>query len=356
MSDKNIDFSSFKHSLYFITPIVVTLIITVVLSFFTMETYYKNDPIDTNIAPVEGEGADAGLLNAGIFIIMAFVGGLLLLLLLRKGYLNLVEKIFALIMGYSAFAFTVYFIIPVYWMIVGQFLPENLFWITASVLNYNLYLIPGLISAVFVSAVLSIERFKSKNAHNFLMIYMGSQLGTMFGIYMPTLTVLIVLLGLSVYDIYAVFWGPLKAIFQPEPANNRNHENNAGNMNIEATEEGVMSNTSIQETPHDQGVTDQKSGSPLRKDAVISLPVYQTSRISIGLGDFVFFSMLISHSVTIGHFQGLITPFILSFTGITIGTYITFRLLEKKDILPALPVPVFLGVLGFVTGFYLLGM
>ena len=38
---------------------------------------------------------------------------------------------------------------------------------------------------------------------------------------------------------------------------------------------------------------------------------------------------------------------ILPFLGIILGSYITFRLLEKREILPALPIPLVSGIIGF---------
>ena len=40
--------------------------------------------------------------------------------------------------------------------------------------------------------------------------------------------------------------------------------------------------------------------------------------------------------------------FVLPAVGILIGAYTTFRLLERREILPALPIPIFCGLGGFV--------
>lgn len=361
MAEQNIDFSSFKHSLYFTVPITITIVLASILSFFTLYVYYPSkDPGDvSNIAPVQGEGADAGLINAIIFISLAFIGGILLLYLLRKGMLNLIEKFFAIVMGYSAFVFTLFFMFPVYWILLGQFLPDGLMWFNYMLVdNYLiLALVPALLSGIIVLCVLIIERFKSRNAHNILMIYLGSQLGALFGIHMPTLTVLLVLLGLSLYDVYAVFWGPLKAIFKP--SSNDNQE--VSRAYIDDQEDQRMTVDPFTAKKNDRlsinyEKQEENNVRATLKTRVISLPVFQTSRISIGLGDFVFFSMLVSHSVMISYFNTITSPFLLSFVGIVIGTYITFRLLEKKDILPALPVPIIIGLLGFVTGYWIIGM
>ncbi|MFW9996658.1 MAG: hypothetical protein ACFFD4_31735 [Candidatus Odinarchaeota archaeon] len=341
-------------------PITITIILASIVSFFTLFTYYKDIEDVETIAPFEGEGVEAGLSNTIIFVTLAFIGGIILLFLLRKGLLNLIEKFFAIVMGYSAFVFTLFFLIPMYWMLYGilvQFRLENMKWLADVLVNNYivLILIPALFSAIFVFAASAFERFKSRRVHNFLMIYIGSQLGALFGIHLETVTILLVLLGLSLYDIYAVFWGPLKAIFQPSKGGsqsilqignpNQNNQYPSGESSIkqmDAVHQDFDENHPVENLRLD------------RESRIFSLPVYQTSRISIGLGDFVFFSMLVSHALMISYYGDIVSPFLLSFAGIIIGAYITFRLLEKKDILPALPVSVILGLVGFITGYWIL--
>jgi presenilin-like A22 family membrane protease len=78
-----------------------------------------------------------------------------------------------------------------------------------------------------------------------------------------------------------------------------------------------------------------------------ALPVYSPPLINIGLGDFAFFSVLISAAVIIS-FE-LVTPFplLLAIIGLFGGAYYTFQFLKEDRALPGLPLPIFGGI-GFL--------
>ncbi|MEM1784907.1 MAG: hypothetical protein QW805_01635, partial [Candidatus Bathyarchaeia archaeon] len=68
--------------------------------------------------------------------------------------------------------------------------------------------------------------------------------------------------------------------------------------------------------------------------------------IHIGLGDLTFYSMLMGHMLL--NF-GIIAC-LMSMVGILTGCYLTLKMLEKKEIFPGLPLPIFLGLAsGFIS-------
>ena len=67
--------------------------------------------------------------------------------------------------------------------------------------------------------------------------------------------------------------------------------------------------------------------------------------IQMGLGDLVFYSMLCAVMLLNSDFGGML-PYVGSWVGVIFGSFLTFRILEKKGIFPGLPLPIFLG-LGF---------
>ena len=89
---------------------------------------------------------------------------------------------------------------------------------------------------------------------------------------------------------------------------------------------------------------------------------YTTPYISIGLGDFVFFSVLISKAtyfalrggdLFLAVIQGGLVYWgliVFPLLGVIFGCYVTFYLLQKYEILPALPFPIFFGLLGMLSG------
>jgi len=104
------------------------------------------------------------------------------------------------------------------------------------------------------------------------------------------LAVGILLVGFSLFDIYDVFRGPLKHLAQ---------------------------------TSHDKGV------SPL---------LVKAGSIEVGLGDLLFYSL----STALAYSVGGIPLAVLALTTIKVGMYITLKLLEKRPMLPGLPIPVLL--------------
>ena len=84
---------------------------------------------------------------------------------------------------------------------------------------------------------------------------------------------------------------------------------------------------------------------------------YNTPQWDLGIGDLVFYSMLVGHSFQFGagYYDkvGIFAPilmFCLSMIGIVVGFVITIRLLERNKILPGLPMSMFIGIFGFLIG------
>lgn len=105
----------------------------------------------------------------------------------------------------------------------------------------------------------------------------------------------ILLVGFSLFDIYDVFKGPLKHLAQ---------------------------------------TSQNRAVSPL---------LVKVGTIEVGLGDLLFYSLAVGLAYSLG---GIVVA-ILSIITIKAGMWITLKLLEKKPMLPGLPVPVLLSV--FVT-------
>ena len=124
---------------------------------------------------------------------------------------------------------------------------------------------------------------------------LGAMLGTFLGASIPTLTVIVLLVGLSVYDILAVFKGPIGKIAEK---------------------------------------TDLQS---------LSGATFTFGDLTVGLGDLVFYSMLASHTMLS---FGLI-PYVATSIGIVIGTFLGFKMLERRSIFPGLPLSLISG-LGFM--------
>lgn len=377
-------FKTFRLSLKMINPVLITLIgaiiVTVAITFFYFPpgTDYEPEPIN----PVQGEDptndpigtAGISLANALIYVTIVLVGGVIFVVLLKYGFSRILEIILGLTMGFSSFMFTM-LILPAFlapFLNTFSFLIPYLGNTQQEVTDNFLFLI--LLIALIVALVyvfgLIFNRFKNQYLHNSLMILFGISMGSIFGIFFEPISLIFVLVALSLYDIYAVFKGPLKNMFE-----NLNEENDKNILKEVNTKNELISNHNdnikyfqpLSEDsvpiPHNQEIKKEivirvPSKTQNSLQGGISLPIYTTPFISIGLGDFVFFSVLIAKATYFGLkgnflflptttsgtiFWGLI---LLPFIGILIGCYGTFILLQKHEILPALPLPIFSGLIG----------
>jgi len=163
--------------------------------------------------------------------------------------------------------------------------------------------------SIFISVLFDLAIFRIGNiARNVAVVGVGGALGIFFGFAIPLYSAVLILAFLAVYDVIAVYKGPVGKIAQSS------------------------------------GLDELQGLSFSFKD------------IQMGLGDLVFYSMLIG--ATFFYFIGLpwgILPCLVSIVGIMAGSVITFFMLEKKGIFPGLPFPIMLGLAGgLITGFLII--
>jgi presenilin-like A22 family membrane protease len=163
-----------------------------------------------------------------------------------------------------------------------------------------------------IGTLLTFMIFYKKLSNNILikntgLMIFGALIGAFLGLVLPTWTSFLLLIGLSIYDVFAVFKGPIKKILELEEKNNQNF-------------------LEIRNKIHDY---------------------------EIGLGDLTFYSMLVCATLKIGFDTEFIRvwgpfaiflPCLVSIIGILMGALITFKLLEKKEMLPGLPISILLGI------------
>ncbi len=227
--------------------------------------------------------ASVSLTNALYFLVIIAVGATLIFLLIRyRGKRTLIFL--------TGFALTAAFglLSMVYFSELLSSVPNNL-WI--------LLTITGII---VVLGDLAIFKFGGKIS-NIVVLGLGGALGAFLGANLNFPTALAILAVIAVYDVFAVYKGPVGKI---------------------ATE-GM----------------DQLRGL-----------AFGFKDIQMGLGDLVFYSLLagnlfINYSLAAG---------LISVIGILVGSYLTFKVLERRDVFPGLPIPIALGiVLGYLATLFL---
>jgi len=168
----------------------------------------------------EGEGvsaqAHAGLLNALILVIPAAGGSFIILYLIRKGRLNLLLSLYKFLF-FLLSSMVFYFIgdIPLY-LIQSRTIPYFPgYFLSYRAVLYSLNWDAPFAVGVTVSAIVASQLFSpysDRRRKNTSLMVLSGILGGFMAVTLPTWTVLIVLLLLSAYDIYAVFYGPIKEI------------------------------------------------------------------------------------------------------------------------------------------------
>jgi presenilin-like A22 family membrane protease len=164
-----------------------------------------------------------------------------------------------------------------------------------------------IVLSVAITVLFDLAIFRLGNIpRNVAVVCIGGALGIFFGFSIPLYSAVLILAFLAVYDVFAVYRGPVGKIAQ----------SSAGMDQL-------------------QGLS------------------FSFKDIQMGLGDLVFYSMLTG--AMFFSFLPSILPTIAAIIGITAGSIITFFMLEKKGIFPGLPFPIMLGLAGgLITGLLIL--
>jgi hypothetical protein len=242
------------------------------------------------VTPIPTDTPGADWITAAYFVVLVGVSATVFYVLLKRRSKRVIKALITL-------AFTLAALLLSY-----EYLLALTFFIHATP-NW-LIIIPLM---VLFTVLFDLAIFKFGNIYrNVAVILMGGALGMFFGYNVTMLSLwsaVLILVFLAVYDIFAVYKGSVGKIAQ----------NGLDDL---------------------QGLT------------------YAFKDIQMGLGDLVFYSMLVGAMVF--GFQSSFIPAIASIIGILAGSIITFYMLEKKGIFPGLPFPIMLGlILGLATGFLL---
>ena len=368
-----------RDSLKMINPVILTLLIAIFLTAIITVQYFPEGQTVTqdqqiNIVKENPNGdptsaVGAGLANALIFVGITLIGGFIFIFFIKYGLDKLMNLLLAGTFFISVLSFSIIILPAVFFPLFDYFNLLNLFGQTQEVFNTNFTYFIVLLSLLFATInFIGFTIIKNQYLHNVLMISFGVSMGVIFGIFFDSFSLIFVLVALALYDIYAVFRGPLKNMFDRLDMKAEREQLGASENWNDSIEKNTTPSTSQvdYETNYKSNST-QNNGESIRiprkvKNPQISqgftLPVYATPFITIGLGDFAFFSVLISKATYLaikGDF--LILPatangaiywdlILLPFIGLILGCYLTFVLLQKYEILPALPLPISGGLIG----------
>jgi len=284
-----------RHTLL---PIIATLSLAIVLSIIGIVSGIEIE--GAPFSETEG-GLFFALLNAIFYTLFAIIGITLIYYAIKYGKEKLLKIFFIFCFGFMG-VFLIFFFLYLVLIISGVI--EDIY--------YILIIIISIVIGLYLSYSL-LAKNSSPSVKNAALLLYGSFIGAFLGIVLPTWTAFLLIGILSIYDIIAVFRGPIKKI-------------------IEMTENDEDRNLPMDLT-------------------------YATRNWEIGLGDLAFYSMLSTHTLLLGfrldfliefNLLGAIIPCASTTFGILLGAYITFKLLKKRSLLPGLPISVGLGVAFFL--------
>jgi presenilin-like A22 family membrane protease len=227
------------------------------------------------VAPFSENTASAPFGNAFYFVIIVALSATVFYILLKRKSRRLITGLIALALTAASLLLSL-----VYLSALFAYLPS---------LDFLVIPFSVLITVIFD---LAIFRLGSK-ARNLVVVLLGGGLGVFFSASIPFYSAVLILVFLAVYDVFAVYYGPV----------------------------GKIADSGLDQL---QGLS------------------YSFKDVQMGLGDLVFYSMLVGTML----FNFGLLSYIVSLVGILAGSFITFLLLEKRGMFPGLPFPILLGLVG----------
>ncbi|HYY92717.1 MAG TPA: hypothetical protein VE955_12085 [Candidatus Dormibacteraeota bacterium] len=265
---------TFKPRPKHLLPIALGLVATGILGYPIAQSGAQ----PAQVTPFAGTSFTDASLNALIFVLALSGSATAMFLLIRKGRMRFIRRMIkgALILVSFAVAF----------------------WYTASIL-YTIDISLLFLLSIGIAVLVGFTVFGKGPARQlFGVTALSSLTGVFLGYSIPLVTALVLVGALVVYDIVAVFRGPVGALAKTV---------GAGDL------PGAM---------------------------------YSYGDLTIGMGDLVFYSLVAMTGMV--YFQ--LSGFVGAAVGILAGTFLGFKALSKYEMFPGLPFSLLLGVVGMFAG------
>ena len=294
MTEKEQDkLDKFKFEIVYLAPILASLV-------FGLGCAYLLSPQPQSTAipvtPIPENTPSAPFGNALYFLVLVAVSAAVFYLLLKRKSKRIITGLIVVAMTTAALLLSF-----VYLNAILNYIP---------ILDTLTVLIA---LSVVITVLFDVAIFRLGNIpRNVAVICIGGALGIFFGFAIPLWSAVLILAFLAVYDVFAVYRGPMGKIAQSESG------------------------------------MDQLQGLS-----------FSFKDIQMGLGDLVFYSMLTGsmffYFFDLNGFPLGVLPCLVSIIGIIGGSIITLFALERKGIFPGLPFPIMLGLAGgLITGLVIL--
>ena len=298
-------------------PIIIAIICA---GFLAYATYVLAEvQVEGGYISEEEYGLTAGLINGLIFVLIAAISSFIIIFLVKKFGIGVLKFVFGFSFGFLGFILTYFFAEIITYLIFYNLPNTEIVFIYYIIVSYIILFGSG---AFIIFMLYKYFTTKSYLTKNFFVLYVSFLVGAMFGVIMPLWTTLAILIGFSIWDIFAVKAksGPIKQMIDIASQNNTDEE---------------------------------LSEEELAKKIESGEAIYDTSKLEIGIGDLAFYSMLTSAALII---TGSLIVMILTAIAIMIGTGITIQGLKKNKILPGLPISIFLGIGTMLLTWYIVSI
>lgn len=267
---------SFRAELIHLAPVVVSLLFGVACASLLMVSEIEL----FSITPFQEESPTGPVGNALYFVVLVSLGTMILFFLLKR-------RSFRLIVVVTGFALVsaIFLLSMVYFY--------AFFLVFAPLPTEVLLAVSTLITVLAGYTLLG----KKSRLGDFLVLLLGGALGALLGACIQTISTVLILCFLAVYDAFAVYRGPV----------------------------GKIARVGLEKF---RGLS------------------FSFRDIQMGLGDLTFYSMLVGHMLL---YFGVLAC-LASLMGVLIGCILAFKMLERNGIFPGLPTPIFAGLaLGFLV-------
>ncbi|MCK4668914.1 hypothetical protein KAT21_02200 [Candidatus Bathyarchaeota archaeon] len=260
----------FKAKPIHLTPILASLLFGLLCTVLVLTS-----SIETQIITPFSEDITGSLANASYFVVIVGVGASLLYFLLKRKSHTLIT----LITGFS--------------MTTAVFMLSFIYLYAA----FSRFLIPNiealsLVLSILITIIVDFTVFRTQSRFcSLIALCLGGALGAFLAASIPTLSTILILCFLAIYDVFAVYHGPVGKIAL----------NGLGQL---------------------RGLS------------------FSFKDFQMGLGDLTFYSMLSSHMLI--RFGPISCA--ASIISILFGCFLSFKMLERKGIFPGLPFPIIFGL------------
>ncbi len=262
----------FDVQVVYLVPILASLLFGLGCAYLLLLQPVPTIPV----TPFPEDTASGPFGNAFYFVIIIAASATIFYILLKRKNRKLISFIIAFALTTASLLLSI-----IYLSAILAYVPS---------LEFLLIPLSIMVTAGFVLAVFRL----SSKARNTAVVCLGGALGVFFGTSIPLFSAVLILAFLAVYDVFAVYYGPV----------------------------GKIAHSGLDQL---QGLS------------------YSFKEVQMGLGDLVFYSML--SGAMLFNFNSLL-PCLMSIIGILAGSFLTFKMLEKKGIFPGLPFPILLGLAG----------